>query len=395
MSGPTKTPFPPTFKLERYFAEYEFNTKHLLCCSDGEAMTMKQLLAQADPECQDLWENLSLQYTDTLGHPLLRQEIVELYDSKITTDDVLVITPQEGIFIAMTCFMKYFEGSNEPVHAVVSFPAYQSLFDNLTTLNCQMSHWLAKPKEDGWKFDIQELEGLVQENTKLLVVNFPHNPTGFIPTFEEWMQIVNLCKSKGIFLFCDEIYWLSNNDGSKPLPSACMVDYDRTMCMSGLSKSYGLPGIRIGWLCTRFRPMMDLMVHLKDYITICSSAPSEILSIIALRSREYCINNILDIVKTNLKILDEFFGKYPDLFKWRKPKACTIGFLEIKGWLLNLGEGGASGFCKVLLKEAGVLLVPGKTFEFEDNYVRVGFARKNMPEAVEALEKFITTTMPK
>lgn len=393
MSNPTPNVIPPPFKSREYFASLEHPIKYWLCSSDAEAFTMQEILDLADPECKELWTNLSLQYTDVSGHPLLRDEIVKLYDHKISKNDVLVTSPQEGIFIAMGSLVSYFrnEYTNEGVHAIVASPAFQSLIDNLTTLNCEVSKWSIEPSSKGWQFNLDGLEELVTKNTRLLVLNLPHNPLGFVPTLEEWMQIVNWCKSKDIFLFCDEIYWLTNNDGSKPLPSACMVDYDRTMCVSGLSKAYGLPGVRIGWLCTKFQPVMKLLHQFKSYTSMCSSAPSEILSIIALRSKEVILNRTLGIIKENLKTLDEFFQKYPDLFKWRKPQAGTIGFLEIKGWLLNLGEGGATGFCKVLLQDTGVVLLPSQVFTYEDKFVRLGFARRSLPKALEALEEFITS----
>ena len=97
---------PDVFKLERFFAQYEFTTKHLLCASDAEAITMKELLSLADNECRALWDNLSLEYTDTRGHPLLRQEIANMY-RKVTPEDLLVMAPNEGIFIAMNCMADY------------------------------------------------------------------------------------------------------------------------------------------------------------------------------------------------------------------------------------------------------------------------------------------------
>ena len=90
---------PPPFKLERYYAKYEFTVKYMLSCSDAEAISMKELLSFADDECQELWSNLSLSYTESAGHPLLREEAGKMHG--MPASESLVIVPQEGIYIAM------------------------------------------------------------------------------------------------------------------------------------------------------------------------------------------------------------------------------------------------------------------------------------------------------
>ena len=381
------------FMLERYFAEYEFNTKYLLCCSDPEALLMKDLVEMADDECRSEWENLSLCYTESKGHPTLRREVANMYDN-IDPDDVLVYVPNEAIFVAMKCLPSYVSdvSSIQDVHVIVTFPTYQSLYENLRAAQCELSYWRVDFTENGWHFDVDKLESMITKDTKILVVNFPHNPTGFVPSLSEWMRIIDICKKNNIVLFSDEMYRLSNHDGSVPLPSASSL-YDNAISLSGLSKTFGLPGLRIGWLCSKNTELMKMCEAFKDYTTICSPAPCEILSIIALRNKTKIIHNTVVLMQNNLDILESFFNEYPHLFEWHRPSACTTGFLKLKGKALEVADGGATGFCKFILDKSQVLLLPGAKYEFDDIYVRVGYGRKNLPEAVEALRKGVKQLM--
>ena len=189
------------------------------------------------------------------------------------------------------------------------------------------------------------------------------------------------------------MYRLSNNDGSPALDSASAL-YNNAITLCGMSKTFAMPGVRIGWLATKNRNLMQLMSVFKDYTTICSSAPSELLSIIGLRNSGRLVAHTLGIVKTNLKLLDEFFSKYTDIFEWHRPKAGTAGFVRLKGWLLKFGSGGATGFCDKLVKDKEVLLAPSAMFDHVDEYVRVGFGRRDLPECLLALEEFIKENLP-
>lgn len=273
-------------------------------------------------------------------------------------------------------------------HVVATFPAYQSLYENLRSNGCDVTLWTARTNAEGWFFDVEEFKTLLTEKTKIVVVNFPHNPTGYIPTDQDWTKIVNVCKERDIFLFSDEMYRLTNNDESEPYPSACTL-YDKAITLFGLSKTFGLPGLRVGWLCTKNKQVMKGISEFKDYITICGSAPAEILAIIALRNKGKLVQKIQNIIKDNLKCLDEFFGEFSHLFTWHRPRASTTGFVELKSWTLEVGVGGAQGFCDVLREESEILLLPSSMYDFEDRYVRIGFGRKNLPDIIPKFRDFL------
>lgn len=362
------------FKIERYFAKYEFSAPYLLCCSDCEPLTLKELISIADRKSLELWENLRLGYTEMQGNPLLRREVTKLY-SKIDPDEVLIAAPEEGIFISMNVLLE--KGD----HVISTFPAYQSLYEVANSLGCEVTKWMPKTGKE-WIFDIGFLRSAIKKNTKLIVVNFPHNPTGALPRKEQFDQILEIAKNRGIYVFSDEMYRFLEQDENERLPSGSDL-YERAICLFGVSKSFALAGLRIGWLVIKDKKIFSKMIKFKDYTTICSSAPSEILAIMALRAKEKIIKRNLKIIQSNLAILDDFFESYSKLFSWIKPKAGSIGFPEL------LLKKSISEFCLDLVEKKGVMLLPASVYDYEGNNFRIGFGRKNMPEALTKLEEYL------
>jgi aspartate/methionine/tyrosine aminotransferase len=362
------------FKLERYFAEYEFSVRYLLSSSDCDGLSQNGLLKLADNETRRLWNNLTLGYTESLGHPLLRDEISKLYQG-INSDDCLVITPEEGIYIAINSILQKCD------HVISTFPGYQSLYEIAEGLGCEVTKW--KPREEnGWRFDPDFLEQQIRPETKLIIINFPHNPTGCLPTKEDYQKIVDIARKHNIWLFSDEMYRCLEYSLDSRLPSACEV-YEKAVSLFGMSKTFGMAGARIGWLVTRDRDLYTKMAEFKDYTTICSSAPSEILSIIALREKEKIIASHLAKIKRNLNLLDNFFNDYKAMFEWVRPKAGTVGFPKLKA------ETGALEFCKKIIKEADILLLPSTVYDYGNKHFRLGFGRENMPEALEKFREYL------
>ena len=242
-------------------------------------------------------------------------------------------------------------------HVVAAFPGYQSLYQLAESMGCSVSHWMPRMQKDRVVFDVNDLENLVREDTRLLVFNFPHNPTGALPTAEEYRRILTLAEARGLYVFSDEMYRFLEYDPRDRLPSASDL-YPNAVSLFGVSKSFALPGLRIGWLATRNHDLMAQLASFKDYTTICSSAPSEVLALAALRSREQVLRRNLDIIRANLDVLDDFFARYPQTFRWARPKAGTIAFPEY------LGVQGVDAFCAGLVERKGVMLVPASVFDY-------------------------------
>lgn len=362
------------FQLERYFAKYEFSVRYLLSSSDCDGLAQNELLQLAGPEARRLWGELALGYTESLGHPLLREEIARLYDT-IRPDEVLVLAPEEGIYIALNTILEPGD------HVICTFPGYQSLYQVAESLGCEVTRWTPE-EEHGWRFNPDFLEQNLRPETKLLVVNFPHNPTGYLPSREDYERIVEFAKDHRLYLFSDEMYRLLEFNPGDRLPAACDL-YENAVSLFGMSKTFGLAGIRIGWLATHNVDLYRHMAAFKDYTTICSSAPSEILAIIGLQNKAAIIQRHLERIDRNLRSLDDFFTRYASRFAWVRPRAGTICFPRL------LGELDVPTFCQEVITKGNIMLLPSSVFEYGNRHFRIGFGRKNMPEALGRLEAFL------
>jgi aspartate/methionine/tyrosine aminotransferase len=363
------------FKLERYFAAYEFNVEYILSASDPESLSQAEVLALARPEARRLWDGLSLGYTESQGHPLLRREIAELYTT-ITPDDVLALVPEEGIFLAMQALLKPGD------HVVAIAPAYQSLHEVARGLGCQVTPWPLSVQEGRWQLDVDFLATAVTPQTRLIIVNFPHNPTGYLPSPVEQGTVVEFARTRGLYLFSDEMYRGLEYDPGQQLPAACDL-YERAISLAGLSKSYGLPGLRTGWLATRDREVLAACARLKDYTTICGAAPAEILALMALQARDEILARHLARLAQHVPLARDFCSRHADLLTWLPPAAGTVAFPALDpAWA-------AEDFCNALLAAQSVLLAPASVFDYPGNHVRLGLGRANFPLALARVERFL------
>ena len=363
------------FALERYFAMWEFAVEHVACASDVEGWSMSELLALADDESRAMWDGLRLGYTESTGHPLLRAEIATLYDH-LEADDILVFAgAEEAIF----CLMSTEVGPGD--HVVVTWPGYQSLYEIARSAGAKVSLHMLR-EEDGWSLDVDRLLRSLHDETRMVVVNAPHQPTGMLPSEAEWRRLATECSSRGIRLVADEVYRFLEHDGGT-LPAAADLD-ERAVSIGVLSKTFAMAGLRIGGLATRDRALLDRSARRKDYTTICSSAPWEVLALMGLRARDRVVARSRAIVASNLAVLDDFFARRDDAFSWVRPRGGSTGFPRL------VGEGpagpSAQAFAARLVEQTGVLLLPSTTFGFDDSHVRIGLGRTDLPVALEKLE---------
>jgi aspartate/methionine/tyrosine aminotransferase len=363
------------FELERFFARYEFAVRHLLCASDVEGWPMADLLALADAETAELWRHLRLGYTEAPGHPLLRAEIATLYEG-IAPDEVLVFSgAEEAIFVLANVLL----GPGD--HAIVTWPAYQSLFEVARSTGADVTlHELRA--EDGWAIDVDALREQVTPRTKLIVVNVPHNPTGYVPDPATYRAIADIAADAGATLLSDEVYRFLEQPGTDLLPAGADVG-PHGVSLGVMSKSFALAGLRIGWLATHDAGLLDRAARFKDYTTICASAPAEILSLIALRARDRVLARSRSIVDGNLALLDAFFERQAGRIRWARPRGGPVAFPELRAGVP------VDRFADDLLEAEGVLVAPGSIFGHPGNHFRLGFGRTDLPAALAGLERFL------
>ena len=362
------------FHLERYFAKYEFSAHYLLSSSDCEALSMHELLGMADPQMRDLWDQLKLGYTESWGHPLLREEIANIYE-RIDPASVLTIVPEEGIYLVMRALLQTGD------HLICTFPGYQSLYEIARSIGSEVSNWEPDEKQ-GWKFSISDLENALRPNTRLVVMNFPHNPTGYVPSEEEFTSMVDLASRQGAFILSDEMYRFLEVKPGTTLPAACDL-YENAISLFGLSKSFGLPGLRVGWLACQNGELMEQVSQLKDYTTICGSAPSELLAIIALRNMQQIISQQTKRVHKNVAVLDAFASRHQEKICLNLPMGGSICFPRM------LGIDDTYGFCEQLVEKTGIMMAPSRVFQFGDHHLRVGVGRENFPHVLGLFEQYL------
>jgi aspartate/methionine/tyrosine aminotransferase len=370
------------FHTERFFAVHEFSAPYLLCASDCETLTVDQLLQLAGKSWEAVSE-LQLGYTETQGAPALRQSIATNY--RIVGPDQVVglSAPEEGIFLALHALLE----SGDRV--IVLTPCYDSLANVAEYLGCQVTPWSLNESAEstdgsgGWQLDLDRLETLLTSQTKLVVVNFPHNPTGYLPSPREWQALVQLVSRAGAWLFSDEMYRGLEYDPAARLVAGC-DSYERAITLGGLSKTYGLPGLRSGWLALQNTELRDRILGWKDYTTICASAPSEALAEIALGIGGVLAERSRQIVLDNLAQAEPFFARQRSFLRWNRPLAGSVA-------LVGMRSGSARAFAERLVREAGVLLLPSVGLGFGDGHLRFGFGRTSFVGALAELERYLAS----
>jgi aspartate/methionine/tyrosine aminotransferase len=361
------------FKLERYFAQYEFTTRYLLCSSDPESMSVSELLA-LEAGAAERFANVWLGYTESRGAPELRAVIGALYPVTGAEGVLVHGGTQEAIFAAIRCIVQSGD------HIIVQFPAYQSQYSVAADTGAAVSRWNADLESDGAP-DPDRLEALLRPNTRAIVITTPNNPTGYVFDRARLDRVVDIARERGLWLVSDEVYRGTEHDPGDRLPPVCDL-YERGISLGGTAKAYGLAGLRIGWIAARDRTLYDRVAAFKDYLTICNPAPSEFLATLALRHGDELIARVQRIVERNLGLLDAFFARHSDDWVWNRPRAGTTAFPRYL-------RGDTDALCAELVERAGVLLLPSSLFDAGNDRVRIGYGRKNLPEALAAVEAFL------
>ncbi len=362
------------FKLERFFAAHEFNVRYQMSTSDCESMTVEELLQFAGDGRENDLKTLHLGYTESLGHPELRKAISRLYTG-VSPEGVLVAVPEEAIFLILQAHL------NRGDHVIVMSPAYQSLQAVPEAIGCSITQWPVELNEGRWQLDFDFLRDELRPNTKMVIINIPHNPTGLCLSLREKQDLVEILRPAGTLLLADEMYW--RLEYAPDISSEPFCDlYERAVSLSGLSKSYGLPGLRIGWLASQSAGLLDPVAILKDYTTICSSAPSELLATLAVEHSDELTRRGLDIVRKNLDIAARMAQDHP-----------VIEFIPGQGGSVifpRFRDGrSAEGLSGQLIEKRSLLMLPGPLFDMPDSFFRLGLGRTALPEALAIFEEEI------
>lgn len=369
----------PDFKLEVYLGKWEFAAKWHMTPSDAQTLSIKELLALADAEDRAAWDDLPLSYIETWGTPKLRRAIAATYDGAKPEDVLAFAGAEEGLYCAMHALL----GKDD--HALIVTPNYQSA--EQVPLSLCAVEGVALREDRNWDLDLDELKARIRPNTRLISINFPHNPTGKIIDRATFDALVALCRKHGIWLFSDEVYRGLEIDPAKRLPAAVEA-YERGLSLGVMSKAYGLPGLRVGWIASKDHALLERMERIKHYLSICNAGPSEHLAVIALKARDKVIGRNVDLLRDNLQAVERFFADCPGRFQWYRPDGGCVAFPRY------LGGDGVEAFCHRLVEEAGMVLLPASIYTSSLNPVaadrfRIGFGRSYTKQGLDEMRKFL------
>ena len=371
----------PDFRLETYFSRWEFSARYHLCASDMESIPVSELVGFAGADDRLAWDELGLGYTETWGAPALREAIADTYDNIQAADVLTFAGAEEGLFAAMQVLLEARD------HAIVVTPNYQAA-ETVPGSICAVSG-VPLDAEAGWALDVGRIEQALRPNTKLISINFPHNPTGKVIDAETLDSLVSIARSRGIYIFSDEVYRLLERDASLRIPQVADI-YERGLSLNVMSKAYGLPGLRIGWIATRDSVVLGRLEKAKHYLSICNSAPSELLAVIALKARDRILARNRAIIDDNLAHFAAFFDAHRGLFEWQVPDGGCIAYPRY------LGSDGVEKFCRGLVEKAGVLLLPASIYrsaltDTPDDRFRIGFGRLDADRGLAALRDYLAS----
>lgn len=370
------------FGLEIFLSRWEFTAPYHMTASDIESMTLSDLVALATPEDRDALENLWLGYTETWGASELRAEIAHTYETMSAENILCLAGAGEGLYAVAKVLLRAGD------HVIVPTPNYQSA-ETVPLSVCEVTGVPLRrtaatmgpgaPVQGGWRLHPDDVRAAIRPNTKLVSLNFPHNPTGMLMTREDLDALIALCRTHGIHILCDEVYRGVELDPADRMPQIADL-YERGVSLNVMSKAYGLPGLRIGWIASQDKSLLQKVERYKHYLSICNSGPSERLALIALKARDRILARNHALLRDNVMLLEQLFDDFPGLVEWQRPQGGCVAFPRC-----TVPEGGEE-FCRKLIEESGVLLLPSSIYTSEltgvpQDHFRIGFGRDRMFKA--------------
>ncbi len=367
---------PPRQTLGEFFdSPRAVAARYNLSATAAEPVSQAELLA-LEPGAGEALMQLSLDYPDRYAPVALRRQVAAKYHG-IDADGVLITS---GVDEALGLIMVSLVEAGDRV--VVLTPCYLPHLELPRWRGATIVPWQAR-EENYWAPDLDELRELTRAPTKLVITTFPQNPTGFMPDGAYLDEFVEILRRSGAWLLSDEIYAGLPVGGPAAPNLACR--YERGITLHGLSKTAGLPGLRVGWLATRDQTALAALKTMKNLFNCYLPRPVEHIAAVALDHELALLERNSAILASSLAAAHEFFQRHDNLFAWRPPQAGVTTFPR---WL---GPGGTKALSDRLLDDASLVLAPSLCFDAGDNHVRLGLCRRAFPEALARLDEVLTT----
>jgi len=372
------------FAVERWMDAYENNCEINIAESCVDSLVLEDLICISSQnhhksneavfqmkkkEFVDDLFNMKLTYGAIEGSDRFKKGIASLYEN-VELNQITVTHGAIGAnYLVLMSLI-------EPKDEVITFlPTYQQHYSVPESIGAKV-HKIQLKAENDFLPDMDELKSLVNSKTKMISFPNPNNPTGASLDEEMLKKIVETARSVGAYILSDEAYRGMNHEGKRFTTS--IVDlYEKGISTSSMSKTFALAGLRTGWVCSS-RDVIEEINKLRDYNHISCSMIDDYIASIALENKDKIIDRSLDIIKANVKIVDEWLSENPG-FSYVKPKAGPVIVLKFD---LDMPS---KEFCKRLLDEEGVLVIPGGTLDIEGHF-RVGIGN-NTNDLIEGLKR--------
>jgi capreomycidine synthase len=357
--------------LEYWLRDYYFNCSIDISCSGVESFSLGELRDVLQLEQAEM-DRIIFRDSESLGAPGLRQAIADRC-SDGNPDRVMVTHgSSEAQFLVLNALLQPGD------EVVVLEPSYQPLYSIAESIGCKLRSWRLR-FDKGFRPDIEEAKRLIGPRTAMVILNFPHNPTGASLTLEEQTELIEAIERVGAYLVWDAAFAELIFDG-KPLPDP-HIHYERCLSLGTLSKAYGLPGLRIGWALAS-PDVLARCIQLRDYITLYLSPLVELIAQRAVEQSDRLLGLRLQQTYANLAILTEWCAEHKEFVAYVPPRGGVSTFLRLTG--IDNEE----AFCHRLAREHKTLLVPGSCFK-QPSFVRLGFGGATL-ELGEGLSRLST-----
>ena len=316
-------------------------------------------------------QDLSLCYTDHRGKPELRELIGAGHPNLNSSHVLLTVGAASALFIIATTLL------TRQDHLIVMRPNYATNIETPVSIGCDITY-LDLEFESGWQPDLDYIEGAIRGNTKLISITNPHNPTGVVLDKKKLESIIEIAERNQVYLLVDETY--RDLNFTSPLALAASLSRN-AISVSSVSKAYGLPGIRLGWLITQEEQLMESFLAAKEQIFITNSVLDEEVAYQFLQEKENHSKNIRQHIASNLSIIENWINNEQRL-EWVKPGGGVVCFPRVK----DATSFEASLFYDNLLNKHGTLVGPGHWFSMPDHYMRIGYAWPTAEQLKKGLE---------
>jgi aspartate/methionine/tyrosine aminotransferase len=365
------------FAVEDWMNKYEMSATYNIAETCVDSLTVEELISMDGTNPEDFFRSLAskkLTYGHIEGSPEFRTLVSQLYTT-VEAQQVLVMNG--GIAANFLVFYSLVKPGD---HVISVHPTYQQIYDVPKSFGATVD-LLHLKEENGFLPDLDELRSLVRENTKLICINNPNNPSGSLMERDTLEQIVEIARSCGAYLLCDEVYRNLLQDDDLVVPSVADL-YEKGISTSSMSKVLSLAGLRLGWIAAPKEVIEECIKH-RDYTTISVGMLDDLLAVHAMKNYDRILTRNRKIIKDNLAILDEWVANEPAI-TYVKPRAGTTAMLKYDLPISSVD------FCEGLLKETGAFLTPGICFDME-GYLRIGYACETemLREGLQKLSEYI------